>query len=99
MKVVKVWVEVEVEVDKEEEKKMEVEVDVEVEVEIGVEVQVDEEEEKEKKRKREKDIKSQNKPSVPKPVIPEKKDGVLKPGNSADLKFNNLEILVQIPEG
>ena len=44
---------------------------------------MDEEEEKEKKRKREKDIKSQKKPSVPKPGIPEKKDGVLKPGNSA----------------
>ena len=44
---------------------------------------MDEEEEKEKKRKREKDIKSQKKPSVPRPVIPEKKDGVLKPGNSA----------------
>ena len=44
---------------------------------------MDEEEEKEKKRKREKDIKSQKKPSVPRPVIPEKKDGVLKPDNSA----------------
>ena len=41
---------------------------------------MDEEKEKEKKRKREKDIKSQKKPSVPMPVIPEKKDGVLKPG-------------------
>ena len=44
---------------------------------------MDEEEEKEKKRKRQKDIKSQKKPSVPRPVIPKKKDGVLKPGNSA----------------
>ena len=45
---------------------------------------MNEEEEKEKKRKREKDIKSEKKPSVPRPVIPEKKDGVLKPGNLYD---------------
>ena len=38
---------------------------------------------KKRKKERDKDIKSQKKPSVPKPVIPEKKDGVLKPGNSA----------------
>ena len=44
---------------------------------------MDEEEEKEKKRKREKDKNSQKKPPVLKPGIPEEKDGVLKPGNSA----------------
>ena len=41
---------------------------------------MDEEEEKEKKRKRHQKPK---KPLLPRPVIPEKKDGVLKPGNSA----------------